>query len=444
MDMLMFGIILIVLLVFSLFVFFVSRLQTVPPSEALVISGSNDKEARSKIVHPGGRVFVIPIFQSSVAIPLTQMSLGLEVEGVDANSIPIRVRATANIKVGNEPSDIRQAAERFGDSKNITQAIEFKVTNVLLGSLRTIVAEMTVEDLLMKRAKLSEAVKENAGSILKPMGLVIDSLTVDQITDPNGYIEALSVPETQRVLKAARIAEAEAEKEAKDAEVESQVQIAQKQKDLEIKRSEILAETEKARAISAAAGPLAEAEQEERIAKMEQKAAVERANLRASELDREVNRPADAAKYARKQEAEAEKSVNIAIAEAEAEAIKIKGLAEAEAIREKGLAEAEAMEKKAEAYEKYGPAAVLDLTIKQLPQIAKELAAPMSNIDNMTVVGTDGAGAVTKTVSNGFSELNALLKGFTGVDLMELISKNNTDTKVLETINSTVKDNKIS
>lgn len=416
------GIGIILLLILFIGAFFVSRLVTVPPSEALIISGSNDKNGSTKIVHPGGRVFVIPILQSSKAIPLTQMKLSLEVEGVDNNSIPVALRATANIKVGNDPQDIRAAAERFGEYKNINTGIEQNVEDVLLGSLRAIVSEMSVEDLLMKRAQLSDRVKEIAGSELRGMGLIIDSLTVNQINDPNGYIKALSVPETQKVLKEARIAEADAEREAQQAEVTSKINIAEKNRELEIRRSQLFAETEAAKEVSEAAGPLSKAEQEEQIAKREQKVAVENARLRDSELDREVRRPADAEKYKKEQDAEAQKSINIAIAEAEAESIRIKGLAEAEAIRNKGLAEAEAMEKKADAYAKYNEAAVLQLVVDKLPELAKEFASPLGNIDNMTVVGTDGANGVTKTVSNGFSELNGIIEGFTGISLTNLLS----------------------
>ncbi|MSS83243.1 hypothetical protein FYJ24_00365 [Actinomycetaceae bacterium WB03_NA08] len=391
------GIIVIGIIVLSVIGFIVGRLKVVDISEALVVSGSRSK-GEVKVVPPGGRAFVLPLVQRAVWIPLSQQTLNLIVDGVDSNSIPIQISATANIKVGSSPEDIRAAGERFSAYKDMVGAIKDNVTNVLLGSLRAVISSMTAQSLLMDRSELVTKVQEIAAQELRNMGIAIDSLTINEITDSNDYIKSLAVPETESVLKRARIAKATANREANDVEVDAKIKIAERQKELDIRAAQLKGETDISQEESNASGPLAKAEQEEYIATVEAKAAEKQALLRDRQLDIEVRRPADAELYRIQKDAEAEKAILVA------------------------NAQAEAMEKRAEAYKMYNEAAVLQLVIDKLPEVAREIASPMSNIDDLTVVSTEGATSLTRNVAGGFSELKAVVESFTGMSLDSLLA----------------------
>ena len=208
----------------------------------------------------------------------------------------------------------------------------------------------------------------------------------------------------------------------------AQTKIAEKNRELAVRQSQLLAETDQAQAISAASGPLTKAEQDANIATREQAVAVQKAKLRENQLEAEVKKPADARLYEVRQQAEADKSRTIAEAEAEAKAVRLRGEADAEAIRLRGEAEAEALLKRAEALKQFNEAAVLELVMNRLPEVAHELAAPMGNIGDLTVISTDGAGSLPKTVASNFGQLDALIKSFTGSSVSEIASGYSADT----------------
>ncbi|HEX8631693.1 MAG TPA: flotillin domain-containing protein, partial [Catenuloplanes sp.] len=243
---------------------------------------------------------------------------------------------------------------------------------------------------------------------------------------------------------------------------------------LSLKQAGIQAEIDAANARSAAAGPLARAERDQAILGEQRKVAEQNAELKQRQLDTEVRRPADAARYRVEQEAEAAKNAEVlradaqrqatiaaaqaaaeqarligegersrraALAEANAiegakegeaeqrrrsaiaEAVEREGAAEASAILARGQAEAEAMRLRAEAFAKYGEAAVLDLLVTVLPQVVEAASRPMSNIDKMTVVSTDGASALTRAVSSNVAQGLALGADLTGIDLPKLLAR---------------------
>ena len=241
-----------------------------------------------------------------------------------------------------------------------------------------------------------------------------------------------------------------------------------------LKQAEIQSETDAARATAAAAGPLAQADRDQAVLLEQEKVAVAQAALKERQLDTEVRRPADAERYrvetaAEAQrnaaifEADARKAASIANAEAEAEKARLVGvgeksrrsaLAEAEAIEgakrgesEKarriaeadalraegeakaaavlavGQAEAEAMDKRAEAFANYNEAAVLQMLIEILPQMAEKVAAPMGNIDTLTVVSTDGASTLPKAVASNMLQTMQMVKDATGYDLTRVLDR---------------------
>ena len=455
MDAMLIGAIVIIVIIALLVVAYLfSRIVVVPSNLTGLISGSN--RGTVKIIHPGGRDFVLPVIQTIQYLPFTQTTIGFKVTAEDENKINVNVAAVAAVKVGDSDEQVRAAAKRFLGKPNTDQAIADSAREALIGSLRSIIGHMTVTDLISDRDALQRNVFDDAKSIMANMGLEIDMLQVSEITDAGGYIESLGVPEQQRVEKDARIARANAEREARDAEVTSRQQIAERERDLSLRQAQLKAETDKAQADADSAGPIARAAKEREIAIIEQEAAQAKAALTERELDSTVRKPADAARYQREQEAEATKVESIrraeaeaertrldakadaeatvaraeaearataARAEAEAEAIAARGRAEAEAVQAAGEAEAKAMSDKADALAKYGEAATQQMVLDKAPDIARALAEPMGSVKDMSIISTDGASALPKAVAGNVEQLDAIMRSLTGTGLTDMFNR---------------------
>ena len=453
--MMLYAIIALVVLAVLLGLYMLSRVVVVPSNLTGLVAGST-RNGEIKIIRPGGRDFVLPIIQSIQYLPFTQNTIGFRVTAEDENKINVDVSAVAAVKVGDSDEQVRAAAKRFLGKPNTDQAIADSARNALIGSLRSIVGHMTITDLISDRDALQQNVFDDAKSVMANMGLEIDVLQISEITDEGGYIESLGVPEQQRVEKDARIARANAEREAKDAEVTSRQQIAERERDLSLRQAQLKSETDKAQAEADSAGPLARAAKEREIAIIEQEAAQAKAALTERELDSTVRKPADAARYQREQEAEASKAEAIrkaeaeaertrldaqaqaqatvaraeaearataARAKAEAEAIAARGRAEAEAVQAAGEAEAKAMSDKADALDKYGEAATQQMVLDKAPDIARALAEPMGSVKDMSIISTDGASALPKAVAGNVEQLNAVMRSLTGSDLTDMLGR---------------------
>ena len=453
--MMLYAIIALVVLAVLLGLYMLSRVVVVPSNLTGLVAGST-RNGEIKIIRPGGRDFVLPIIQSIQYLPFTQNTIGFRVTAEDENKINVNVSAVAAVKVGDSDEQVRAAAKRFLGKPNTDQAIADSARNALIGSLRSIVGHMTITDLISDRDALQQNVFDDAKSVMANMGLEIDVLQISEITDEGGYIESLGVPEQQRVEKDARIARANAEREAKDAEVTSRQQIAERERDLSLRQAQLKSETDKAQAEADSAGPLARAAKEREIAIIGQEAAQAKAALTERELDSTVRKPADAARYQREQEAEASKAEAIrkaeaeaertrldaqaqaqatvaraeaearataARAKAEAEAIAARGRAEAEAVQAAGEAEAKAMSDKADALAKYGEAATQQMVLDKAPDIARALAEPMGSVKDMSIISTDGASALPKAVAGNVEQLNAVMRSLTGSDLTDMLGR---------------------
>ena len=451
----LYAIIAAVVLVVLIFLYMLSRVVVVPSNLTGLVAGST-RNGEIKIIRPGGRDFVLPIIQSIQYLPFTQNTIGFQVTAEDENKINVNVSAVAAVKVGDSDEQVRAAAKRFLGKPNTDQAIADSAREALIGSLRSIIGHMTVTDLISDRDALQRNVFDDAKSIMANMGLEIDMLQVSEITDAGGYIESLGVPEQQRVEKDARIARANAEREARDAEVTSRQQIAERERDLSLRQAQLKAETDKAQADADSAGPIARAAKEREIAIIGQEAAEAKASLTERELDSTVRKPADAARYQREQEAEAAKVEAIrraeaeaertrldaqaqaqatvaraeaearataARAKAEAEAIAARGQAEAAAIQAAGEAEARAMSDKADALAKYGEAATQQMVLDKAPEIARALAEPLGSVKDMSIISTDGASALPKAVAGNVEQLDAVMRSLTGTGLTEMLSQ---------------------
>ena len=474
----------IVVLLVLLVLLVTSRYNVAGPNQAFIVTGRKGKavvnpetgelttDLSGQKVVLGGGVFVVPFVQKLATMDLSSRRISVQIRGaVSGQGIKLNLDGVAIVKVGGNADQIRLGAQRFLSQQ---ADIETFTQEVLAGALRSIVGGLTVEQIIRDRAAFAQRVADESESSLTGQGLILDAFQIQDVTDDGTYLADLGRPEAARASQAARIAEANARQAAEQAQIAAEQEIAIAQRALALKQAEIKAETDAAAAQAAAAGPLAQADRDQAILTEQEKVAVRQAALTERQLETQVRKPADAERYRVEQEAEARrtaeiaaadarKAATIAAAQAKAEETKLSGeaekgrraaLAEAEAIEgikrgeaEKGRrlaeadatraegeaqaaatlaigqAEAEAMDKRAEAFAHYNDAAVLQMLIEVLPQIAKEVAAPIAAIDQLTVLSTDGAGALPKQVTDNVTQTLQMLKTSTGLDLEALIQK---------------------
>lgn len=470
-------------LVLVLILFVLSRIKVAGSNEAFIVTGrkgrttqaldgSRSTDLSGQKVVMGASVFVLPVVQKLQVLDLSSRRIHVEIAGaVSKQGIRANLQGVAIVKIGGTEDAIRAAAQRFLHQQD---EIEDFTREVLAGALRSIVGRLTIEEIIRDRAAFASAVAEEAEHSMTNQGLVLDTFQLQDIIAEGSYLQDLGRPEAARVLKDAAIAEARARQAAEQERLLAEEAIAEANRNLSLKQASIQAEIDAAKAKSAAAGPLAQAERDQAILSEQQKVAERNAELKERQLDTEVRKPADAERYRVEQEAEAaraaavlgadaQRQATIAAAQASAEqarltgegerarraalaeanaiegakegeaeqrrrtaiadAIEREGTAEAAAIRARGEAEAEAMARKAEAFAAYGEAAVLDLLVKVLPQVVEAASAPMGSIDKMTVISTDGASSLAKSVANNVAQGLQLGNDLTGIDLAGMLAK---------------------
>ncbi|MCC2031766.1 flotillin family protein [Microbacterium allomyrinae] len=455
----------LIVAVLGLITFIARRIRRVPPNEALVIVGRGagkpapGESGIGQRVVIGGRTFVWPILQQGFSISLEQRQIGITVEGVDKNRIKIAIKASINFKVSGTEDGVRRAAQRFLSQQGALTEI---IKESLEGSLRSIIGDMTIEQIISDRKGLSDRVVAETKTDLVEQGLQVDLLNISDISTPGSdYLANLGRAEAARARQVAEVSEAEAARASEFARIDAAEQIAERQKALSLKQATIKAETDRANAEAQAAGQLATAEQDKLVAVQEREALTEQALVTQERLDIEIRKPAEAEAYAEVQRAtalrdaanaateadaykrtkiaEANKVAAVQDAEASATAVRFAGEAErdkqvalaagvraegdarASAIQAEGLAEAASTDAKALALQKYGEAALAQEIISRLPEIVRAAAEPIGRIDKLTVVSTDGASEVTKTVGKVLSEGTEVVKNLTGLDLTTLL-----------------------
>ncbi|MFB7221897.1 flotillin family protein [Streptomyces sp. NPDC056227] len=427
----------------------ITRYKVAGPSEAFIITGRRGKKSTDPVtgrtsidnsgqkVVVGGGVFVVPFVQQKFTLDLSSRHIPVAVRGaVTLRGVKSHLEGVAIVKVGGNEDAIRAAAQRFLQQQD---GIVGFTQEVLSGALRAIVGRMSVEDIIRDRAAFAGQVAEEAEASLSGQGLILDAFQIQDITTEGSYLEDLGRPEAARAKQEADIAEAIAKRASEQARLKAAEEIAIAERTFYLKQAEIKAETEAAAAKANAAGPLAEAARQQEVLEEQEKVAQRQAALTDRELDTKVRKPADAARYQAEQEAEARRIAQVKEAEADAErsrltgqgeklhrsaladAVRIEGEAEAAAIAAKGAAEAEAMRKKADAFAQYGDAAVLQMLVEVLPHVVAKAAEPLSAIDKMTVISTDGASQLSRTVADNVAQGMELLTATTGVDLAALL-----------------------
>lgn len=454
---------------------FWARYKTVGPDEAMIVTGSflgsknisEDESGRKIKIVRGGGAFILPVFQQSEFISLLSHKLDVSTPEVyTEQGVPVIADGVAIIKVGGSIEDVATAAEQF-IGKPI-EALKGEAQEVLEGHLRAILGSMTVEEVYRNRDKFAQEVQGVAARDLKKMGLQIVSFTIKDVRDKQGYLDALGKPRIAAVKRDAEIAEAEAmrdariqkanaEEQGQKAELLRDTNIAEATKAKELKVASFKKEQDTAKAEADQAYHIQEARAKQTMVEEQMKVELVRKEreidlqekeilVRQKQYDAEVKKKADADRYAVEVAAEADKARKMLEAEALqysietqakasaeqkrldgqaiADAERAKGTAEAEVIRLRGLAEADAKEKLAEAFQKFGEAAILDIIVKMLPDLAGKIAEPIASIDKLTVVDTgkgEGAARVSNYVTELMSTAPEMLKNVSGIDVESLI-----------------------
>ncbi len=467
--------VLVLVVIIVLGLAFWARYRTVGPDEAMIVTGSflmgedalTDESGRKIKIVRGGGAFILPIFQQADNLSLLSHKLDVSSPEVyTEQGVPVMADGVAIIKVGSSIEDVATAAEQFMGKP--TEAIQGEAQEVLEGHLRAILGTMTVEEVYRNRDRFAQEVQGVAAKDLKKMGLQIVSFTIKDVRDKQGYLDALGKPRIAAVKRDAEIAEAEAvrdarikkalaDEEGQKAELLRDTNVAEATKEKELKIAAFKREQDTAKAEADQAYNIQKARSEQMVTQEQMKIELVRKereiDIQAKEIlrrekqfDADVKKKADADRYSVEQAAEAAKARQMREADAVqyrieaeakanaeqkrleglaiADAERAKGTAEADIVRLKGLAEAEAKEKLAEAFEKFGEAAVLDIVVKMLPELAGKIAEPLKSIDKLTIVDTgegNGAVQVSKYVTSLMATAPEMLRNVSGVDLEHMI-----------------------
>jgi len=409
------------------------------PNEALVISGMFQGGEPSFI--SGGRAIVCPCIQTVQRIPLNTMTLEVHSPRVyTSQGVPISVVGTAQVKINGSNLEML-AAEQFGN-KSVQEVLQICL-ETMEGHQRAIMGNMTVEEIYRDRKTFSTKVFEVASVDLHNMGISIISYTLKDVRDDTGYLASLGQARTAQVKRDALIGEAEAKRDATIAEARAEEQrmeaklkndteIARSKRDFELNKAvydtevnTAKAEAEMAYSLQAAKvqAKIKEEEMQVKVVERIQNISIQEQEIlrKEKELDSKIKKPAEAEKYRLEKIADADKQRIVLEAEAKAEAVTLRGEAEAYAIEVKAKAEAEQMAKKADAWKEYKEAALVDMMLKVLPQVAAEVSAPLANTEKITMVSTGdgpiGASKVTDEVLSIMNSLPTMVKGMTGVDI---------------------------
>lgn len=457
------GVIAVIIVLFMLMKMYANRYTKVGPNEVLVVSGLSRKLASGQTVGfrlvKGGGTFVWPIFEKVDFLSLELMTLDVRLKEVyTVVGVSINIDGVAQVKIKGEDEAIRTAAERFlGRTEEQIKSIALQTVE---GHLRAIVGTLSVEDIYKNRDVFAQKVQEVSAGDLANMGLGIDSFTVRDIRDDHGYLDALGKPRVAQVKRDAIIAQADADRDAlirssqahqagQEAKFEADTKVAEANQNFEVKKAtyQININQKKAeadlaydlqkyktnQAVKAEEIQVMVVEKERMISVQEKEIA-----RRQKELDATINKPADAEKYKIETLANAQRykimteanghaNATKSIGIGEAEANRAKGLAEANVILATGTSEAEAMAKKAESWKAYNQAAVTQLIIEKLPELARAIAEPLAKTEKIVVINSGGesAGAskITKDVTNVIAQLPPVIEALSGIKLEDLVTK---------------------
>lgn len=430
------------LLVLILLIKLVPRYKIAPPDTAFIISGLlrrnykvrnpdgtvSAKKFGYRIVR-GGATFYIPAIERIDKLDMCLMQVDIKTaQPVPTKEyISVLVDAVANIKIGSDDLSIATAAEQLLQYN--AEQIKALAKDVLEGNMREIIGQMTIAELVQNRDKFAQESIRAAMSDMGNMGLEIINLTIQNFSDKDGQvIETMAIQNVVEKERDAAIARAKAQQEGHKAEMEAQAAIAEQDKQLALLQAgyKIEADQEKAKADEAyrieqervrktfeaerAAAEMTRLEKETELKRQEVEIERERLNV-------QIREKAAAEKDARVYEAEAEKFER----QAKADAQRYEAEKEAEAIRLRGEAEAEAIRRKAEAMQLYGQAAMLEMVVDKLPQIAQAVSEPLSKTEKIILFGKGGASAMARDTAGTMLQSFEAVKQAVGLDIPQMI-----------------------
>ncbi|TML98343.1 MAG: flotillin family protein [Actinobacteria bacterium] len=401
----------------------------VGPNEVLIISGRKQrKRDRGYRIVRGGGTYVRPFRErvQRLSLELLQFDVRTQ-ETYTAHGVPVFIDGVCMVRIDSSEEGIEHAATQFlsrGRDDIVRTALQ-----AVEGHMRAAVGGLDIEDIYRERQKLVVAARAMAEPDLHEMGLTIVSLTVRNISDKQGYLEALGRPRTAEVKRDAIRGEAEAERAARAARYQADLAIEQSRRDYEIQKAAFKAEGMRASAEADLSYEVQQAITRQQLRREEleveiverrrqielMQAEVER---RRHELTAEIVEPALARARELETEAEAKRAHAAAI-----------GAGEADALRAKGLAEADAMLAKARSWGEYNEAAITDRVLEILPALATAVSAPLAQTDRIVMIGgggdgaTPGASRITRDVTQVVAELPAMLEALTGVSLEEMAKR---------------------
>jgi flotillin len=465
----------VVVVLFLLMILVFSRYTKVGPNQVLIVSGrKHTLEDGSQVgfrIVKGGGTFVLPIFEKVDLLSLELLTIDVQTPEVyTSKGVPVKVDGVAQIKVKGDDISIRTAAEQFlGKAQDEIRNI---ATQTLEGHLRAILGTMTVEEIYQNRDAFASKVQEVAAGDMANMGLGIVSFTIRDIRDTQGYLDALGKPRIAQVKRDAQIAQAEADRDAmikssqatqagQEAKFAADSKIAEAQREYQtnVAGYQAVVNQKKAEADLAydlqkfKTGQLVKAEevQVQIVEKQKQIELQQQEILRKQrQLEADVQKPADAERYkvetlanATKFQLETEaagaasatKAKGFAAADvakatglAEAEANKARGLAEASVIEAQGKATASAMQAKADSFKQYNEAAVIEMIMRVMPEIAGKISEPLAKLDKMVIINSGngpggGASKLTGDVTQIISQLPPIIESLTGVKFEKLLEQ---------------------
>jgi flotillin len=469
----------IVLVIFFFLAIWAGRYTKVGPNQVLVVSGRKHKfiepdgtvHERGFRIVKGGGTFVMPVVEKVDVLSLELLTIDVQTPEVyTSKGVPVKVDGVAQIKIKGDDVSIATASEQVL-SKTIDE-IKNVATQTLEGHLRAILGTMTVEDIYQNRDAFASKVQEVAAGDMANMGLAIVSFTIRDIRDGQGYLEALGKPRIAQVKRDATIAQAEADRDAmirsaqatqagQEAKFVADTRIAEAQRDYQTNVAMYQAAVNQKKAEADLAydlqkfktGQLVKAEeiQVNIIEKQKQIELQQQEILRKQrELEANVQKPADAERYrvetlanatkfqleteaagaasAAKAKGFASADVARATGLAEAEANKARGLAEAAIIEAQGAATAQAMKLKADSFKQYNEAAVIEMIVRILPEVAGKISEPLSKTEKIVIINSGngpggGASKLTGDVTQIISQLPPVIESLTGIRFEKLLQQ---------------------
>lgn len=460
----LFGILGIVIALAAFGGWLASRYKIAKPTEAIIVTGRSKKEGQKVVI--GAGVLVLPFVQNAERISLTSQEIGIKIQGVPSkDGILLDVTGIAVIKIGGDVASVRAASQRFGSNLD---EIRKQTTETLSGALRNIVGTMTVKELIQDRDGFSQSAVESSRGTLNNQGLALDTFQINSINDSVDYLVNLGREEQARQKREAEIAESDNQRLSLEKKLEDRRIASDLQRDVALVEAKNKREREIAETTAKAAGPIEALKQKQEILNQQIEANKINAQVKEEQLNSDIRKVADADRYKVEQMAEADKYKritqaeadrdakiksaeaqteqdklvgdgkialaraeeeeataksrgNLALKKAEAEGIQAIGLAEAESIKAKGVADAEAMEKRAQAFEKYGEAAVLEILGDVMKEVAGSMAGAYSNIDNITIMGSNGTQEFGNSLSGSLAVVKQAVKDGMGFDIDTVI-----------------------